>query len=112
MITKQDLQAAIAECQEVRNPTSNTCIKLAAYYTIKEHLYPDKTQLAEENSTRQNYSFAANEVGKVTYESDTEFSQAIRGKPVDEVLSVMDELMQTLEAVNPRLYASVLRKIV
>ena len=41
MITEQDLQAAIAECEGVRNPTSNTCLKLAAYYTIKDKMYPN-----------------------------------------------------------------------
>lgn len=111
MITEQDLQAAIAECQAVSNPNSNTCIKLAAFYTIKEHMFP-KSQLAEENST-QNYSYASsvNEVDEVTYKSDTEFSQAIHGKKQDYVLSAIDELMETLSVLNPRLYASVLRKL-
>ncbi len=40
MITEHDLQEAIAECQGKRNPDANTCIKLAAFYTIKEHLFP------------------------------------------------------------------------
>lgn len=109
MITEQDLQAAIAECQAASNPNSNTCIKLAAFYTIKEHMFP-KSQLAEENL---NYSYASsvNEVDEVTYKSDTEFSQAIHGKKQDYVLSVIDELMETLSVLNPRLYASVLRKL-
>lgn len=109
MITEQDLQAAIAECQGVRNPTSSTCIKLAAFYTIKNQLFPDKS-IPEEVSAL-NYSYASEPtVEKVSYRSDTEFSDAIQGKPVDEVLAVIDELMQTISVLNPRLYAGVLRK--
>ena len=104
MITEKDLQAAIAECEGARNPTSSTCVKLAAFYTIKNELYG-----------KQTYSYAAppvNEVDEVTYVSDTEFSQAIQGKRTNDVLAVIDELMETLSAINPRLYASVLRRIV
>ena len=37
MIKEEDLQEAIAECQGVRNPNANTCLKLASYYTILDH---------------------------------------------------------------------------
>ena len=40
MITEKDLQDAIAECQGERKPNANTCIKLAAYFTIYDHLFP------------------------------------------------------------------------
>jgi len=105
VITEKDLQAAIAECEGVRNPNSSTCIKLAAFYTIKNEMFGKEAR---------SYSYAAppvNEVDEVTYMSDTEFSQAIQGKRINAVLSVIDELMETLSAINPRLYASVLRRI-
>lgn len=38
MITDQALQEAIAECNGKKNPDANTCMKLAAYYTIRDHL--------------------------------------------------------------------------
>lgn len=38
-------------------------------------------------------------------------SDAIRGKKVDEVLEVFEELMATLQVINPRLYESVMRKL-
>lgn len=111
MITEQDLQAAIAECEGARNPTSSTCIKLAAFYTIRNELFGESTVA---NNEPARYSYAAppvNEVENATYESDTEFSQAIHGKRMNDVLAVMDELMQTLSVINPRLYASVIRKL-
>ena len=58
----------------------------------------------EEAPIRQSYSYAA-------YESDSEFSQAVRGKETDRVYEVMDELMKTLSVINPRLYEGVLAKI-
>ena len=44
MITEKDIRAAIAECQGARNPNANTCIKLAAFYTILNNLYPEKEE--------------------------------------------------------------------
>ena len=37
MITRRDLLEAIDKCQGQKNPNANTCIKLAAYYTILDH---------------------------------------------------------------------------
>ena len=46
MITEKDLRAAIAECQGARNPNATTCIKLAAFYTILNNLYPEQKEEA------------------------------------------------------------------
>ena len=110
MITEHDLQEAIAECEGQRNPTANTCIKLAAFYIIKKHMF------GEEDSEPERYSYAPapEQTGPepvIDYESDTEFSQAIAGRDPLEIWSIMDELMSTLQVVNPRLYAGVMRKI-
>ena len=40
-----------------------------------------------------------------------DFFQAISGRKSAEMWAVMGELMDTLQAINPRLYNSVLRKI-
>lgn len=109
MITEQDLQEAIAECIGERNPNANTCIKLAAYYTIKANLYPDDR---EEEQPR--YSFApepSEPADEVTYSSGTEFSDAIQGMRNGDVLAVMDELMSTIGAMSPRLYDSVMNRL-
>lgn len=101
MITKQDLQAAIAECQGQRNPSASTCIKLAAFYTIQREMFPADEQIIPQ------YSYA---VGS-EYDGDSEFADLIRGKDHAEVFRVFDELMDTIQVLNPRLYASVLRKL-
>ena len=103
MITEQELLEAIAECQGQRNPNANTCIKLASYYIIQDHM-KEEPKVSE----MPTYSFAA---PPMEYESDTEFGQRIATMSYNDVLTVMDELMTTLSVINPRLYAGVMRKL-
>ena len=104
MITEQDLEQAIAECQGERNPNAHTCIKLAAYLTIKQALFAADTQ---QISVPQ-YSFADAAIGHI---SDSEFAKAIEGRPPEEILPIIDELMSTLQVVNRRLYDAVMRRL-
>lgn len=101
MITLTDLEEAIAECQGQRNPSVNTCIKLAAFYTIRREMQPDSQ-----------YSYAsAPAENLIEYSSGTEFADAIRGRDYAKVLPIIDEAMTALRVVNPRLYASIIRKL-
>ena len=108
MITEKDLQEAIAECQGERNPNSQTCIKLASFYTIRDHLYP---QDIEQPEPVPSYSFASNDDSLIEYEGQSEFFQQAYGKPQDEICKIVDELMVTLQIVNPALYAAVMRRV-
>ena len=105
MITTDDLKAAIAEMQGERNPNANTCIKLAAYYTILNELQgkPDTNGYSSAPAP------SASET--VDYYSETEFGQLVQDKPVKDVLSVMDELISVISAIQPRLYNGVMRKL-
>lgn len=110
MITKQDLLEAIAECQGVRSPNANTAVKLAAFYTILDHL--DEEQSAEKAVDRNSfsgYSFA--DPGSVRFEGGTEFARLINGQEQSKVWSVMDELMSTIKVMNERLYNGVMKKL-
>lgn len=117
MITEQDLQEAIAECEGQRNPNANTCIKLAAFYTIREHLFPQSNGYADAPGTMYSYALGkgvdadVDEPEKINYESDTEFSRLIHNRAQEDVMPIMDELMTALQVVNPRLYAGVVRKL-
>lgn len=117
MITEQDLQAAIAECQGERHPNASTCMKLAAFYTIKNELYPDHfrdaTKMIDQSS---GYSFAPppEQVEKPTidYSSDTEFGRLIAGKDPEKIWPIVDELVSdAIKTLHPRLYAVFLRKL-
>lgn len=106
MITEKDLQEAIAECEGTRNPNANTCIKLAAFYTIKRELFGKVEQPVA------SYSFSAPpQTQNTRYVSDTEFGKMISGMDFVDVMEVIDELMTTLVVVNPRLYECVMRKL-
>ena len=99
MIKEQDLLEAIAECQGEKNPNANTCIKLAAYYTILN------------NISEKAYSHASGPTERVILNSGSEFSEAVEGKSYDKVLMVIDELMDVLQALMPKLYYATLDKL-
>lgn len=105
MITEQDLREAIAECQGTRNPNASTCIKLAAYYTILNNLNENQVNTEIPMST---YSFASG--SDIPY-GDSQFSQMAMNKGIEKVFPVIDEAMDALSVLNPKLYDSILRKI-
>ena len=45
------------------------------------------------------------------YDSNTDFAQAVKGWSVAEIMPVFDELMTALSVLNPRLYESVMRRV-
>lgn len=106
MITEKDLQEAIAECEGQRNPNANTCIKLAAYYTIRQYMFGGEPE---------GYSYATGPsnppLAVSAYESDTEFGKLASKSNMHAVMGVMDELMTALSVINPRLYSGTLRKL-
>lgn len=112
MITETDLRAAIAECQGERNPNANTCMKLAAYYTILNNLYPAAASSSPE-SNAYSYDSEPSEAPeeKVGYLSGTDFGKAINGKSAAPAWAVVDELMTVLQAIKPNLYDGVMRKL-
>lgn len=108
MIKEEDLLEAIAECQGQRNPNASTCMKLAAFYTILDHVREgdDKREVMPIPA----YSYA-NDPDVIDYTGDTEFASVIRGLSLQDVLSVMDELMTTLQAIYPKLHDAVISKL-
>lgn len=112
MITEQALNEAIAEVQGKRDPNRQDCMMLAAFYIIQDRLFP------HEQPQEAGYSFAAPAETTITHDSgivgeygDTEFLQTIHGMDADRAWLVMDELMETIRIINPRLYNGVLRQL-
>lgn len=101
MISEKDLQEAIAECKGQRNPGASTCIKLAAFYILKEHLYPD----------RPAYSYDPPPLSTIELKSGSEFAEAVNGRTVDDIMPVVDEAMDALKVLHPAFYNSILRKL-
>ena len=93
LITRSDLLDAIEKCQGQKNPNASTCIKLAAYYTILDHTPEEKFD----------YSYAN--------EPLSEFKNVVNRKSNESVMSVMDDLMEELQKVNPKLYYATMEKL-
>lgn len=108
MITEQDLKEAIAECQGTRDPNANTCIKLAAYYTILDHI-----QEQTRKNDIQTYSYSSTPITaqNISYDGESDFAQKIDGMDSYKLLDIMDELMETISVLNPALYNNVMRKL-
>lgn len=104
MITERDLKEAIAECEGTKKPNANTCIKLAAYYTILENLYGQNSEILNSHSM----AFSSSNDLDLT---DSELSDFIRSKGLKKCIAVLDDLLNTLAVVNPRLHESVLHKL-
>ncbi len=98
---------------ENEESSQNGCILLASLYTIRDHMTGDVPKISQDAS---GYSLAP--AAYMDPDSDTigdygnsPFLQAIAGKDAAKAWGVVDELMDTLQVVNVRVYNSVLRKI-
>ena len=114
MITEKDLQEAIAECKGKRNPDSSTCIKLAAFLIIQEHLY-GKPSESETVPALPAYSYAAPPMEQVEIyvetNGDSEFLKAVDGRKADKVWKLIDELVEAVKILHPRMYTTFIDKV-
>lgn len=106
MITRHDLEEAIAECEGQRNPTANTCLKLAAFYAIRKELFGD-----DRVPPQVMQSYAPEPIETFDKYGDSDFLDAIQGRGIENVMLIMDELMESMQILQPRIYDSVMRKI-
>jgi len=106
VITEHDLQEAIAECEGQRNPSTSTCLKLAAFYTIRDKLFP--AEETEDPVRLPQYSYARS---IRSMNAETEFKQIAAEIDPEDLVDIMDELMTTLKAMIPKLYDGVMRKM-
>lgn len=91
MLTEEELLKAIDETE--RLPVSfQNCEKLAVFYTLLEHL-------------------RSAEVIRLKRQSDSEFLSVISDKDINSVMAVMDELMQTLDVVENKLYTTTINTL-
>jgi len=109
MITEKDLQEAIAECQGQRNPNASTCIKLAAFYTIRRELFGEEKKAGQ----LPGYSYAPDPAADMLIhnDGDSEFARRIDGRRQEEIWPLMDEMMDTIRAIHPRLYRAVMERL-
>lgn len=106
MIKEEDLHEAIAECHGAKNPNANTCLKLASYYTILDHL----KEQHEKVIVPSGYSYTA-EPPAARYSSNSEFGAIVSEIDEHELMKVIDEAMETMRIMVPNLYNAIMRKL-
>lgn len=99
MLTKSQLLDAIDDLESMIN-TYQDCEKLATFYMLYDHLYGDKKPQVE--TTREVM------IGKY---GESDFLQAVEGKSAEVVWQILDELMDSVQAFQPRLYNAVLQQL-
>lgn len=106
MLTERDLLETIDECKAVRRPTASTCQLMASCYTILDHLFPDAPRSADPSPV-QMYSMSPQPVDT----GGSEFVQAARKAGISRLLDVLDEHMDCIQAMYPKEYAAILRRL-
>ena len=114
MITEFDLKEAIAELQGRKNPTSTDCQKLAAYYTILDHLADVADDEIRGASAELSYSRA--EPPQVDNIIEYNFTcpalkDGLNGRENNVAYMILDELMNAVRVTNPELYRFAVRKL-
>ena len=99
MITIEQINGEIAVLEDEK-PTHVVMGKLANLYTVRDHMGIGEPEIVTPVVSE-----------RVEYSGTSDFARAIHGKDMNVVLPVVDELMTTLEVLNPRLYQSVLRSV-
>lgn len=100
MFTKNQLLEAIDEL-EMSQATYQNCEKLATFYSLYDHLYGDKIPMAQDTSREV----------IISSHGESEFLRAIEGQDSEKVWMVIDELLETIKALNPRLYQATLQEL-
>lgn len=104
MFTRAELMDAINQLEDGKHSIQN-CEKLAAIYTVLDHLYGP---VQDEGYSYDNKVDAEAVIGDY---GDSHFLQIVAGKPTVEVWRLVDELVEALYVLNPKLTNNFLEKL-
>ncbi len=103
MVDERELREAIAECESA--PASlQSMQKLAVFNAVYDRYFtsdPESTEVKPRERER---------VPTVT-DSDSEFVRLVSNMDWAALLDILDELMETVKILQPRLYEAVMRKL-
>lgn len=108
MLDIKEVEWAISELEKAESSFTNFS-KLADLYAIRDRIINGNEQNPE--PVAMSYALAAAQNDAIESYGDSEFLQSIAGKPSAATWAVIDELMDTLSVVNPRVYNNVMRKL-
>lgn len=104
MFSKAELVDAIDQLKAGKHSIQN-CEKLAAVYIVLDHLYGEKPIMNVEYS---NDSRIESEIGLY---GESKFLKTVAGKSAESVWILIDELVDALAVLNPRLVNSFFEKL-
>ena len=114
MITEKEVEQAIQEC--MRDPiTGNKRAVLADLIIIQDYLFGEPTQAQEvpQPMPMQSYSVPPTERVETIVETngDSEFLKAVDGRKAERVWKLMDELVEAVKILHPRMYTTFIDKV-
>ena len=95
MINPDELDKEILMLEK-KDTTYSNCERLAWLYIVRDHVTGQQTA----------------QPTPLSVDPSSEFLQAVDGKDSVSVFAIMDDLMDTLRAVNQRAYSHVMKKII
>lgn len=114
MITEKEVEQAIKEC--LREPvTGNKRAVLADLIIIQDYLFGEPTRAQEAQQPMPMQSYSAPPVEQVENyiqtNGDSEFLKAVDGRKADKVWKLMDELVDAVKILHPRMYMTFIDKV-
>ena len=102
MITEREILKAIDECQQEPITSSKRCT-LADLFIIHDHLFGVPMS--------NNYSYANKVENIIELNGDTDFLATVNGKDAEKVFKILDELLEAVKTLHPRMYDKVIERI-
>ena len=114
MITEKEIEQAIKEC--LREPvTGNKRAVLADLIIIQDYLFGEPTQAQEAPQPMPMQSYSAPPMEQVENyiqtTGDSEFLKAVDGRKADKAWKLMDELVEAVKILHPRMYTTFIDKV-
>ena len=114
MITEKEIAQAIKEC--LREPvTGNKRAVLADLIIIQDYLFGETTQAQEAPQPHPMQSYSAPPMEQVEKyietNGDSEFLKAVDGRKADKVWKLIDELVEAVKILHPRMYTTFIDKL-
>ena len=114
MITEKEVAQAIEQCMQ-EPVTGNKRAVLADLIIIQDYLFgePAQAQDAPQPTPMQSYSAPPMEQVEIYVETngDSEFLKVINGRKADRVWPLINELVEAVKILHPRMYTTFIDKV-
>ena len=105
MYTDAEITAAIEELESCNKHTIQNVAKLAALYTVRNNMQGSELPLFGYSKDTEQKEDCVGLYG------DTEFLRKIHGKDCKEAWLIMNDAMDCVNMLNPRLYNNIMNKL-